>query len=139
MKPRSQDSGVRIRDSSASKERRPQDYTGPVYSLSLSTYAQGYERAGEGAPSTARGGQEKATRRTEAVNWTERTEGLVENKAVSFLGRKKRIAFSGQKTPIHAKNMAKNSPLVGHFPVCAHPDEPVYPRRQLQIHVCFGR
>jgi hypothetical protein len=58
---------------------------------------------------------------------TERTENSVENKAVSFSRRLKQTAFSGQKPAIQAKNMAKNPPLVGHFPVCAAPNHQASP------------
>jgi hypothetical protein len=57
----------------------------------------------------------------------ERSEGIIENKGVNFFGRSKRTAFSGQKAPIKPNNTSKNPPLVGHFPVCAHPNEQAHP------------
>lgn len=44
-------------------------------------------------------------------------KGLLKIKQLAFFGTQKRNAFSGQKPPTKAKYMAKNPPLVGHFPV----------------------
>jgi hypothetical protein len=37
------------------------------------------------------------------------------------------MSFQGKKPPIKAKNMAKNPPLMGHFPVDATPNEQANP------------
>jgi hypothetical protein len=44
---------------------------------------------------------------------------LLKPKGLSIFRGEKEAEFSGQKPAIRAKNMAKNPPLVGHFPVCA--------------------
>ena len=43
---------------------------------------------------------------------------MTENKPLRRFGTRKRDCFFGQKNPITNANMAKNPPLVGHFPVC---------------------
>jgi hypothetical protein len=44
---------------------------------------------------------------------------LLKPKELSIFRFEKQSEFSGQKPAIKAKNMAKNPPLVGHFPVRA--------------------
>jgi hypothetical protein len=46
---------------------------------------------------------------------------------VSHFPRSKQSEFSGQKPAIEAKDMAKNPPLMGHFPVGAAPNEQASP------------
>jgi hypothetical protein len=74
-----------------------------------------------------RRGREKGTEWKEDVIWTERSEGIIENKGAGFFRHSKRTGLSGQKAPTKANNMAKNPPLVGHFPFCPASHEQVHP------------
>jgi hypothetical protein len=64
---------------------------------------------------------------------------LLKIKQLAFSSAQNELPFQGKKPPTKASNTAKNPPLVGHFPVCAHPDGQAHPRGVLPIKVRVGR
>jgi hypothetical protein len=89
----------------------------------LLTNIEGGGRLGEAPSRAARRGRKKGTKPNKGIISTEQPGGFIENKGVSQFPRSKQTEFSGQKSAIKRKNMAKNPPLMGHFPVCAAPND----------------